>query len=170
MRSALGLSERRACRTLDQARSTQRRQPTPRADEAALTEAVVRLEGEYGRYGYRRITALLRAEGCLVNAQRVERLWRREGLKVPRRHLVAAFPTEMHAAAAPVAVERGLEGTGAYFTAAIGIELDEARPEQVDVGGLPQLHVGDPPFAEQRVILGGHAGAPLNSLGRRTRL
>jgi transposase InsO family protein len=56
-----------------------------RADEAALTGAVVRLAGEYGRYGYRRITALLRAEGWRVNAKRVERLWRREGLKVPQR-------------------------------------------------------------------------------------
>jgi transposase InsO family protein len=83
--SALGVSERRACRTLGQARSTQRRQPTPRTDEAPLTEAVVRLAGGYGRYGYRRITALLRAEGWRVNAKRVERLWRREGLKVPRR-------------------------------------------------------------------------------------
>jgi transposase InsO family protein len=85
VRSALGVSERRACRTLGQARSTQRRVPQPRADEAPLTEAVVRLAGEYGRYGYRRITALLRAEGWRVNAKRVERLWRCEGLKVPRR-------------------------------------------------------------------------------------
>jgi len=51
-----------------------------RTDEAALTEAVVSLAAEYGRYGYRRITALLRVEGCRVNAKRVERIWRREGL------------------------------------------------------------------------------------------
>lgn len=70
---------------MGQARSTQRRQPTPRADEASLTGAVVQLANEYGRYGYRRITALLRAEGWRVNVKRVERLWRREGLKVPRR-------------------------------------------------------------------------------------
>ena len=57
----------------------------PRADEAPLARAVVRLAGEYGRCGYRRVTALLRAEGWRVNAKRVERLWRREGLKVPRR-------------------------------------------------------------------------------------
>jgi len=85
VRSALGISERRACRTLGQARSTQRRLPKVRADEAALREAVVRLASTYGRYGYRRITALLRSEGWQVNAKRVERLWRREGLKVPRR-------------------------------------------------------------------------------------
>jgi len=40
----------------------------------------------YGRYGYRRVTALLRREGWRVNHKRVERLWRREGLKVPKRH------------------------------------------------------------------------------------
>ena len=55
------------------------------ADETALTDAEVSLAAEYGRYGYRRITALLRADGWRVNAKRVERIWRREGLKVPRR-------------------------------------------------------------------------------------
>lgn len=85
VRSVLGVSERRACRTLGQARSTQRRVPKPRPDEAVLSDAVVRLARQYGRYGYRRITALLRVEGWRVNAKRVERIWRREGLKVPRR-------------------------------------------------------------------------------------
>ena len=56
-----------------------------RADEAALSAAIVKLAGEYGRYGYRRITELLRAEGWRVNAKRVQRIWRREGLKVPSR-------------------------------------------------------------------------------------
>jgi putative transposase len=83
--SVLGVSERRACRTLGQPRSTQRKARVVRADEAALTDAVVSLAAKYGRYGYRRITALLRAEGWRVNAKRVERIWRREGLKVPRR-------------------------------------------------------------------------------------
>jgi transposase InsO family protein len=46
---------------------------------------IVELAREYGRYGYRRITALLRREGWRVNAKRVERIWRREGLKVPRK-------------------------------------------------------------------------------------
>ncbi len=46
---------------------------------------MVELATQYGRYGYRRVTALLRAEGFRVNHKRVERLWRREGLKVPRR-------------------------------------------------------------------------------------
>jgi len=54
-------------------------------DEAALTADIVRLASRYGRYGYRRVTALLRAEGWTVNHKRVERIWRREGLKVPSR-------------------------------------------------------------------------------------
>jgi putative transposase len=50
-----------------------------------LTAEIVALALQYGRYGYRRITALLRQAGWAVNAKRVERIWRREGLKVPRR-------------------------------------------------------------------------------------
>ena len=48
-----------------------------------MTSAIIRLASLYGRYGYRRITALLRTEGWYVNHKRVERIWRREGLKVP---------------------------------------------------------------------------------------
>lgn len=56
-----------------------------RADEATLTADIVELATQYGRYGYRRITALLHAAGWAVNVKRVERIWRREGLKVPHR-------------------------------------------------------------------------------------
>ena len=77
------VSERRACRVLGQPRTTQRYAAVARADEDALTAAIIRLASQYGRYGYRRITALLRAEGWHVNHKRVERIWRREGLKVP---------------------------------------------------------------------------------------
>lgn len=76
------VSQRRACRVLGQSRTTQRYQPIVADDEASLTTAIIRLASEYGRYGYRRITALLRAEGWCVNHKRVERIWRREGLKV----------------------------------------------------------------------------------------
>ena len=79
----LGVPERRACRVLGQHRSTQRKAPTTPDDEAALTAAIVALATRYGRYGYRRVTALLRQAGWRVNAKRVERIWRREGLKVP---------------------------------------------------------------------------------------
>jgi putative transposase len=54
-------------------------------DEAVLVERIIALATKYGRYGYRRITALLRAEGWRVNHKRVERIWRCEGLKVPKR-------------------------------------------------------------------------------------
>jgi putative transposase len=81
----LGISERLACRVLGQHRSTQRKAPRGRADEAALTADIVALATQYGRYGYRRITAMLRAAGWAVNVKRVERIWRREGLKVPMR-------------------------------------------------------------------------------------
>ena len=79
----LGVPERRACRVLGQHRSTQRKPPSRAKDEAALVATIIALATQYGRYGYRRITALLQAAGWVVNRKRVERLWRREGLKVP---------------------------------------------------------------------------------------
>lgn len=81
----LGVSERLACRVLGQHRSTQRKIPTGRSDDVALTGDIIALATEYGRYGYRRITALLSAAGWVVNVKRVERIWRQEGLKVPGR-------------------------------------------------------------------------------------
>ncbi len=79
----LGISERLACRVLGQHRSTQRKAPKGRADEASLTADIVVLATRYGRYGYRRTTAMLHAAGWAVNVKRVERIWRREGPKVP---------------------------------------------------------------------------------------
>ena len=78
VRRELGVSERRACRVLKQPRTTQRYVPKP-ANEGTLTERVIELAREYGRYGYRRVTALLRVEGWRVNPKRVQRIWRREG-------------------------------------------------------------------------------------------
>jgi putative transposase len=77
------VSERFACRVLGQHRSTQRKIAKTPDDEAALTADIVALALQYGRYGYRRIAALLRDAGWMVNLKRVERIWRREGLKVP---------------------------------------------------------------------------------------
>ncbi len=88
VREVLGpdrVSQRRACQVLGQPRSTQRRRHSVPDDEPRLVTRMVELASQYGRYGYRRVTALLRAEGRRVNAKRVERLWRREGLKVPAR-------------------------------------------------------------------------------------
>ena len=84
-RGEYGLSERHACRLLGQGRGTQRYSPMARVDEDALTQAIVSLASEYGRYGYRRITALLRSAGWRVGKDRVQRIWRREGLKVPQK-------------------------------------------------------------------------------------
>lgn len=78
-----GISERFACRVFGQHRSTQRKIVKTRDDEAALTADIIAFAIQYGRYGYRRITALLRNAGWVVNVKRVERIWRREGLKVP---------------------------------------------------------------------------------------
>src|SRR5215204_6590823 len=83
VRQEVRVSERRVCRALGQHRSTQRKIPRGRDDEEALTADLIELARKYGRYGYRKISALLRDAGWLVNDKRVERIWRREGLKVP---------------------------------------------------------------------------------------
>jgi transposase InsO family protein len=79
------MSERRACQLVNQPRGTQRYQRTRRDDEDSLTRAVIELASQYGRYGYRRITALLQRVGWRVGKDRIERIWRREGLKVPQK-------------------------------------------------------------------------------------
>ena len=85
VRHRLGVSERRACRVLGQARSTHRHRAVVSDDEPRLVDRVIELATAYGRYGSRRITGLLRGAGWPVNHKRVERLWRREGLKVPQK-------------------------------------------------------------------------------------
>jgi putative transposase len=80
-----GVSERRACRVLGQVRKTQRHAPEVKDEEERLTKRTIEQATQYGRYGYRRITAMLRQEGWMVNHKRVERIWRREGLKVPKK-------------------------------------------------------------------------------------
>ncbi|MBI0539042.1 transposase [Roseomonas sp. KE2513] len=81
----LDVSERFACKVLGQYRSTQRKVPCAPDDEGALTASIIDLAKLHGRYGYRRITALLRAEGWRCNHKRVERIWLRKGPKVPAR-------------------------------------------------------------------------------------
>jgi putative transposase len=70
---------------LGQHRSTQRKAPRGREDAERLTADVIELARQYGRYGYRKIAALLRQAGWSVSDGRVERVWRREGLKVPQK-------------------------------------------------------------------------------------
>ena len=68
-----------------QSRTVQRYRPILRQDEDALTQSIVSLAGQYGRYGYRRVTALLQDQGWAVSRDRVQRIWRREGLRVPKK-------------------------------------------------------------------------------------
>ena len=79
------VSERRACKVLGQCRMTQRYASYVAGEEEKLVARIIELATQYGRYGYRRITALLKQEYWQVNHKRVERIWRREGLKVPRK-------------------------------------------------------------------------------------
>jgi transposase InsO family protein len=85
VREVMHVSERRACAALGQHRSTQRKVPRGRDDEERLTADTIALARQYGRYGYRKIAGLLEQAGWLVNDKRVERIWRREGLKVPHK-------------------------------------------------------------------------------------
>jgi transposase InsO family protein len=85
IREKYSLTERHACRIVGQPRGTQRYTTIVRADEDALTGAIISLASQYGRYGYRRITSLLAEAGWQVGCDRVQRIWRREGLKVPRK-------------------------------------------------------------------------------------
>ena len=81
----LEVSLRRACRVLGVVRGTYRYNRRVFPDEVMLTDRIIKLAMKYGRYGYRRITALLQMEGWKVNHKRVARIWRTEGLKVPQR-------------------------------------------------------------------------------------
>ena len=85
MQTTCEVSQRRACRTLDQPLSTQRYQPSVKKDEPALLAKILELVAEFPRFGYRQITRMLQSEGWPVNAKRVYRLWRQEGLKVPKK-------------------------------------------------------------------------------------
>ena len=85
VRQELGVSERRACKALGIGRSGVRYSPRTAPDRAALVKRMHELAHKHPRYGYRRVAALLRREGWRVNTKRVHRLWRQEGLRVPKR-------------------------------------------------------------------------------------
>ena len=84
-RQRLGTSERRTCGVLGVARSSMRYEAVESSEDDLLL-ALIRLAKQYGRYGYRKIGELLRAEGWPVNHKKVERIWREEGLQLPYRH------------------------------------------------------------------------------------
>ena len=79
------VSERCVCWALGQPRSTQRYRCRQKDGEELLTERIVMLVSQFGRYGYCRITAMLQLEGWRVNHKRIERIWPQEGLKVPKK-------------------------------------------------------------------------------------
>ena len=85
VRRVLPFSERRVCKAIGQPRSTQRYRPTTCEFTERLRARIVELASTYGRYGYLRITGLLKNEGWVINHKRVERIWRLEGLKVPKK-------------------------------------------------------------------------------------
>src|SRR5262249_58454991 len=78
VRRVLSISERRACAALGQHRSTQRKIPQGRDDEARLTADIVELARRYRRYGYRKIAARLRQARGLVNDKRTDTIARRQ--------------------------------------------------------------------------------------------
>ena len=86
VRQKLDTSERRTCKTIGLARSTQRYITISKHDDEELRLAMIRLAKQYGRYGYRKIAQLLRIEGWTANHKKIERLWREEGLQLPHRH------------------------------------------------------------------------------------
>ena len=79
------VSQRRACRVLGQARTTQRYQKRIRPDEEPLRALITELAVAYGGYGIPRILQLMRERGVVINRKRLERIWREEGLKVPQK-------------------------------------------------------------------------------------
>lgn len=83
-----GLSQRHACELIGVSRTTMRYQPRGRADDATMTALVHQYAQHYPQHGYRHITALMRRDGHALNHKRVERLWRQEGLQLPRRKVV----------------------------------------------------------------------------------
>jgi putative transposase len=78
------MSERRACRLAGQHRSTQRYEPVVAGNDAALRAELRRISRRRPRWGYRRAHRLLLDDGWVLNIRRTRRLWREEGLRVPR--------------------------------------------------------------------------------------
>jgi putative transposase len=85
MMESYNLSERRGCELVDLARSSKRYRSRPRTGEVEMIEAIRTKAQTHPTYGYRRIAALLRREGTLINHKRVHRIWKTQGLQLPRR-------------------------------------------------------------------------------------
>jgi len=85
LKEEVDCTERRGCELVRVARSTVRYEPREREGEEELRKLIRELSRRNKRYGYRRVTALLRREGQKVNHKRVHRIWKEEGLALPRR-------------------------------------------------------------------------------------
>jgi putative transposase len=85
LREKFQVSERRACEVVGQLRGTQRYLPVPQTEREKLRARIVQLATQYGRYGYKTITDMLRLEGWDAGKDRVYSIWREEGLKVPQK-------------------------------------------------------------------------------------
>lgn len=171
------LSERRACELADLGRSSYRYQ-RQRPDEAALRKRLKELAAERRRYGYRRLTVLLRREGQTVNHKRVYRLYREEGLSVRRRKRKRIGAVERQPLTIPTGANqrwsmdfvsdglgdgrkfRSLNIVDDYSRECVAAEVDTSIPgarvvrvlEQLrEQRGLPQVLVTDngPEFAGQ---------------------
>lgn len=98
LQQKFSVSQRRACRVLDQPRSSQRFEGKPKDEDARLTKKIFEFVRQRPRWGYRRICQLLRRSGEVINMKKMYRLWKTAGLKVPRkRHKKLATGTRENA-------------------------------------------------------------------------
>ena len=102
LREQFHVSQRRASRALDLARSSLRYAPVLRDEQAALARRIEELAGAHPRYGYRRIWALLDREGWSVNKKAVRRIWRQSGLKLAQPQAVPSPADRMGRIGTPV--------------------------------------------------------------------
>ena len=145
LQRALELSQRRACKVVGQPRATQRHAPKPDAAEDLLRARLNEFSRQRPRAGYRTACGQLRQEGLRVNPKRVQRLWREEGLKVPRRQCkkrrLGTCKRRLKSAAGGARKVRHLPGAKGTNFCGLGQVLD-GRSEVKVAGGRaasPQL-------------------------------
>ena len=98
LQQKFSVSQRRACRVLDQPRSSQRFEGQPKDEDVRLTKKILEFVRQRPRWGYRRICQLLRRSGEVLNMKKMYRLWKAAGLKVPqKRHKKLATGTRENA-------------------------------------------------------------------------
>lgn len=160
-RQKLNTSERRTCLVLGVSRSSLRYRAQPTNDEQ-LRLAMIRLAKQYGRYGYRKVTALLRMEGWRVNHKKIERLWDEEGLQLPQRHkkkrrlyhkdssIIRRRPTHQNHIWAIDFVHDKLSNGRSYKMLTV---LDEYTREALCVAVRPRMNADDVLDALHRLLM-----------------